>query len=179
MKLSKNIETILDQLHEISININKYHTLYKHSQFAIEGGSFHDFIQICWLIWSHDILCYNHQEISKFGCAARSPRPSSHQADLHSLVGGWPTPLKNMKVTWDDDIPNIWKNKKSLKPPTRKACCQRWNHQLLINYLYIFVAFLSIYYMIWCFFAVHAQTFSSRNTDRLVVGAEKAICFPK
>ena len=27
------------------------------------------------------------------------------------LVGGVPTPLKNMKVNWDDDIPNIWKNK--------------------------------------------------------------------
>ena len=27
-------------------------------------------------------------------------------------VGGIPTPLKNiMKVSWDDDIPNIWKNK--------------------------------------------------------------------
>ena len=25
------------------------------------------------------------------------------------LVGGIPTPLKNMKVSWDDDIPNIWK----------------------------------------------------------------------
>ena len=25
------------------------------------------------------------------------------------LVGG-STPLKNMKVSWDDDIPNIWKN---------------------------------------------------------------------
>ena len=24
------------------------------------------------------------------------------------LVGGWPTPLKNMKISWDDDIPNIW-----------------------------------------------------------------------
>jgi len=28
------------------------------------------------------------------------------------------TPLKNMKVTWDDDIPNIRKNKKCSKPPT-------------------------------------------------------------
>ena len=27
-----------------------------------------------------------------------------------SLVGGWATPLKNMKVNWDDDIPNIWEN---------------------------------------------------------------------
>ena len=23
------------------------------------------------------------------------------------LVGGWATPLKNMKVNWDDEIPNI------------------------------------------------------------------------
>jgi hypothetical protein len=28
---------------------------------------------------------------------------------FHRLVGGIPTPLKNMKVSWDDDIPNIWK----------------------------------------------------------------------
>ena len=35
------------------------------------------------------------------------------------LVGGWATPLKNMKVNWDDEIPNIWKNKKYSKPPTR------------------------------------------------------------
>ena len=35
------------------------------------------------------------------------------------LVGGRPTPLKNMKVSWDDEIPNIWKNKKCSKPPTR------------------------------------------------------------
>ena len=27
------------------------------------------------------------------------------------LVGGIPTPLKNMKVSRDDDIPNLWKNK--------------------------------------------------------------------
>ena len=28
------------------------------------------------------------------------------------------TPLKNRKVNWDDDIPNIWENKKCSKPPT-------------------------------------------------------------
>ena len=28
------------------------------------------------------------------------------------------TPLKNMKVNWDDEIPNIWENKKCSKPPT-------------------------------------------------------------
>ena len=29
------------------------------------------------------------------------------------LMGGWPTPLKHMKVSWDDEIPNIpniWEN---------------------------------------------------------------------
>ena len=37
------------------------------------------------------------------------------------LVGGWPVPLKNDGVSnsWDDDIPNIWKNKTCSKPPTR------------------------------------------------------------
>ena len=35
------------------------------------------------------------------------------------LVGGLATPLKNMNVNWDDDIPNIWENKKCSKPPTR------------------------------------------------------------
>ena len=34
------------------------------------------------------------------------------------LVGGRPTPLKNMKVSWDDEIPNIWE-KKGSKPPAR------------------------------------------------------------
>ena len=29
------------------------------------------------------------------------------------LVGGWATPLKNMNVNWDDDIPNIWENSKN------------------------------------------------------------------
>ena len=32
-----------------------------------------------------------------------------------------PTPLKNMKVNWDDDIPNIWKKNKCSKPPTSKS----------------------------------------------------------
>ena len=38
---------------------------------------------------------------------------------ISELVGGIPTPLKNMKVSWDDDIPNIWRNKKCSKPSTR------------------------------------------------------------
>ena len=41
------------------------------------------------------------------------------KSTMHDLVGGIPTPLKNMKVSWDDEIPKIWENKKCLKPPTR------------------------------------------------------------
>ena len=32
----------------------------------------------------------------------------AHHVIWSHLVGGIPTPLKNMKVSWDDDIPNIW-----------------------------------------------------------------------
>ena len=38
--------------------------------------------------------------------------PNSCRKKKTSLVGGSATPLKNMKVNWDDDIPNIWENKK-------------------------------------------------------------------
>jgi hypothetical protein len=36
------------------------------------------------------------------------------------LVGGIPTPLKNMKVSWDDDIPNIWKVIKAMFQTTNQ-----------------------------------------------------------
>ena len=46
-------------------------------------------------------------------------------SNKRNLVGGLPTPLKNMKVSWDDEIPNIWNNKKCSKPPTRHV---PWQH---------------------------------------------------
>ena len=42
-------------------------------------------------------------------------------ASWSCLVGGWPTTLNNMKVGWDDEIPNIWKIQKRSKPPTSCA----------------------------------------------------------
>ena len=37
-----------------------------------------------------------------------------------SLIGGWAYPSEKYElVSWDDDIPNIWKNKSCSKPPTR------------------------------------------------------------
>ena len=37
-----------------------------------------------------------------------------------------PTPLKNMKVNWDDEIPNIWENKKCSKPPISYVVLAVW-----------------------------------------------------
>ena len=34
------------------------------------------------------------------------------------LVGGFFLPLSKIWVNWDDELPNIWKNKKCTKPPT-------------------------------------------------------------
>jgi hypothetical protein len=41
-----------------------------------------------------------------FICKSRFVFPSNSN---ELLVGGIPTPLKNMKVSWDYEIPNIWK----------------------------------------------------------------------
>ena len=45
-----------------------------------------------------------------------------HTKPTNLTITGWwfqhvSTPLKNMKANWDDDIPNVWKNKKCSKPP--------------------------------------------------------------
>ena len=48
------------------------------------------------------------------------------------LVGGIPTPLKNMKVSRDDEIPNIWKNKSHVpKHHLFSICMTRWQCRTL------------------------------------------------
>ena len=46
-------------------------------------------------------------------------------AMLPSLVGGWASPLKNMKINWMI-IPNMWEKKKCSKPPTRLIWLILW-----------------------------------------------------
>ena len=58
---------------------------------------------------------------NQFRCNFAQP----HKLAKHirkSLVGGIPTPLKNMKVTWDDDIPNWMEshNPAMFQSPTSK-----------------------------------------------------------
>ena len=58
------------------------------------------------------------------------------------LVGGIPTPLKNMKVSWGDEISNIWKQDTCSKPPSSSilmvinGCISLW--QLIIPYMMSF-----------------------------------------
>ena len=63
---------------------------------------------------------------------------------VNNLVGGQTTPLKNdgVKVSWDDDIPNIWKNKKCSKPPSSYCI---FLLLLLVRELYIiYLMFITI-----------------------------------
>ena len=60
--------------------------------------------------------------------------------ECNLLVGGWATPLKNMIVNWDDDIPNICKNRKCSKSPTRYnhhviAISSPYNHHILTTFV--------------------------------------------
>jgi len=52
------------------------------------------------------------KKMGKFGNSSSNVDPT--------LTGWWYTyPSEKYDfVTWDDDIPNIWKNKKCSKPPT-------------------------------------------------------------
>ena len=54
-----------------------------------------------------------HQNLRHSLDIFQNPRPK--------LVGGIPTPLKNMSSSVGMIIPNIWKNKKCSKPPTRQC----------------------------------------------------------
>ena len=46
------------------------------------------------------------------------------------MVGGIPTPLKKMNISWDDETPNICKNKQCSKPPTRYVHIYLYTHSV-------------------------------------------------
>ena len=56
------------------------------------------------------------------------------------LVGAIPTPLKNMKVSWDDEIPNIWKVIKFMFQTT---------NQIIHIYIYIPIIHPYNHYYVW------------------------------
>ena len=64
------------------------------------------FLHVYWL-WLRHHCNYHFSAISKL----INKKKTNSICHIY-LVGGWATSLKNMKVSWDDDIPNICKNKK-------------------------------------------------------------------
>ena len=75
------------------------------------------YIYVCMYVCMYVCIC-NHPEVDR----------------IWILVGSIPTPLKNMKVSWDDEIPNIWKNKKCSKPPT-SYCFPHMKELFLLRFL--------------------------------------------
>ena len=67
------------------------------------------------------------------------------------------TPLKNMKVNWDDYcIPNIWKNIKCSKPPTRYVYPANLEYT---QFQWIIISLPSVKTMVlWMFFAPCSDT---------------------
>ena len=50
----------------------------------------------------------------------------NHKITLKLLLVGGLNPLKNMKVNWDDEIPNLWENKIDGNQTTNQAIELRW-----------------------------------------------------
>ena len=53
--------------------------------------------------------------------------------DVTWLVVDLPSENDGVKVSWDDDIPNIWKNKKCSKPPTSNYSIHMYSWGLQTN----------------------------------------------
>ena len=69
------------------------------------------------------------RDLSKFRTSWKSwMTEDSEDFLVEFLVGGWPTPLKNMTSSVGVTIPNIWKNKKWSTPPTRFGLAW-WAHE--------------------------------------------------
>ena len=83
---------------------------------------------------------------------------------LYILVGSSATPLKNMKVNWDDEIPNIWENKIDVP-----------NHQPVYIYTYIYIH-IYIYTSIYIYTHTPSPTCPVNFTLRLIFAFFP--CFP-
>ena len=108
---------------KIDLEIMKFHILVVH--FWASPGGCHG----CWMT-----LGDPHWELSRPHRSPRSPttfgltrgesrrikqkESKSARILIQSYPGWWFEPLWKILVNWDDEIPNIWENKKCSKPPT-------------------------------------------------------------
>ena len=77
--------------------------------------------------------CWKKQSFPQF-----SPSILESSGRKRNLVGGWATPLKNMKVSWDDDIPNIWENKIHGNQTTNHQPDFQNQHTMLWSFCFLF-----------------------------------------
>ena len=84
----------------------------------------------------------NGWAVANDGCTSCDMSPNS--LCLLYITGWWYTyPSEKYEfVSWDDDIPNIWKNKKCSKPPTSIICV--YTTCMCICYIYIYVLLIYI-----------------------------------
>ena len=73
-------------------------------------------------IWKNKIDVPNHQPVNLYG----------YKPSTMSLVGGIPTPLKHMKVSWDDYPQYMEKNHWCSKPPTSHSIRMATTHPLWV-----------------------------------------------
>ena len=73
---------------------------------------------------------------AKYDCVSWDLYSQSLERLKKILVGGIPTPLKNMNVNWDDDTPTIWKKNPVMfqSPPTR-ICSSHHQHKIVAKIL--------------------------------------------
>ena len=72
------------------------------------------------MVLQADLYLGEHHLVISIGFVSPDTAPFEPKKSYEAaLVGGLKLPLpKNVKVTWDDDIPNKWENRKCSKPPT-------------------------------------------------------------
>ena len=97
------------------------------TEWKVIRAMFHTSNQVCSLIWFYYIMIMvGFAGLTKIKLLQPTVSQKQTCITLHNCQSppknNWlvvPTPLKNMKVSWDDHISNTWKDKKKCsKPPT-------------------------------------------------------------
>ena len=119
------------------------------TEWKVIRAMFHTSNQVCSLIWFYYIMIMvGFAGLTKIKLLQPTVSQKQTCITLHNCQSptknNWlvvPTPLKNMKVSWDDHISNTWKDKKkSSKPPTSI-------YIRLHIYIYIYIYIYKIIYI--------------------------------
>ena len=100
----------------------------------------------------------NGWAVANDGCTSCDMSPNS--LCLLYITGWWYTyPSEKYEfVSWDDDIPNIWKNKKCSKPPTSIICVYTTCMCICYIYIYMYCSYILLIYIAFHGTALHYVT---------------------